>query len=239
MGWHCSSCHPGCKAIARLAKWAPLRNLMFTILDRRATGVLGGTLCRKRYIDEKLLEALSTGIQACVILGAGLDTRAYRLDALRAMQVFEVDLPENSAYKKQQAPGALWKHSRARHFDPARFREPVLDRPAGGIRLPDRAEELLYLRSRLAVSQRGRRAQSIRMAGSGTNREQVNLYLYPQGFYRWNSSLWLRHRVPDLPDGAASCGSLDCSRRGSPLSLPGTAGRSWSKPVSRNIPSDI
>ena len=93
---------PGVKAIAGLAKWSPIRNWMFTILDRRATGVLGGTLCRKRYIDEKLLDALSTGIQACVILGAGLDTRAYRLEALRAMQVFEVDLPENSAYKKRK-----------------------------------------------------------------------------------------------------------------------------------------
>ncbi|MEK7323912.1 MAG: SAM-dependent methyltransferase, partial [Chloroflexota bacterium] len=57
-------------------------------------------LCRKRYIDDKLLEAVSAGIQAVVILGAGLDTRAYRLAALGATPVFEVDLPENTAYKR-------------------------------------------------------------------------------------------------------------------------------------------
>jgi methyltransferase (TIGR00027 family) len=57
-------------------------------------------LCRKRYIDDKLLEAVSAGIQAVVILGAGLDTRAYRLPALGALPVFEVDFPENIAYKR-------------------------------------------------------------------------------------------------------------------------------------------
>jgi len=56
-------------------------------------------LCRKRYIDDKILEALRTGIEAVVILGAGLDTRAYRLAALAEIPVFEVDLPENIEYK--------------------------------------------------------------------------------------------------------------------------------------------
>jgi methyltransferase (TIGR00027 family) len=56
-------------------------------------------LCRKRYITTGWPN-LAAGIQAVVILGAGLDTRAYRLPALSAMPVFEVDLPENIAYKR-------------------------------------------------------------------------------------------------------------------------------------------
>jgi methyltransferase (TIGR00027 family) len=90
----------GLKALAKLTRWPPIRALMLNLSERRARGVWGGVLCRKRYIDDKLLEAVSTGIQAVVILGAGLDTRACRLAALGAIPVFEVDLPENTAYKR-------------------------------------------------------------------------------------------------------------------------------------------
>jgi methyltransferase (TIGR00027 family) len=90
----------GLKALAKLTRWSPIRALMFNLSERGARGVWGGVLCRKRYIDDKLLEALSAGIQAVVILGAGLDTRAYRLAALCTVPVFEVDLPENIAYKR-------------------------------------------------------------------------------------------------------------------------------------------
>ena len=91
---------PGLKSLAKLTRWPPVRALMFNISEKRARGVWGGVLCRKRFIDDKLLEAVSAGIQAVVILGAGLDTRAYRLAALRTIPVFEVDLPENIEYKR-------------------------------------------------------------------------------------------------------------------------------------------
>jgi methyltransferase (TIGR00027 family) len=54
--------------------------------------------CRKRFIDDKLKEALDD-IDAVVILGAGLDTRAYRLNRQVRIPVFEVDLPVNIARK--------------------------------------------------------------------------------------------------------------------------------------------
>jgi methyltransferase (TIGR00027 family) len=73
---------------------------MFHLAERGGRGIWGAVLCRKRYIDDRLLEAVSAGIQAVVILGAGLDTRAYRLAALGTIPVFEVDLPENIAYKR-------------------------------------------------------------------------------------------------------------------------------------------
>jgi methyltransferase (TIGR00027 family) len=90
----------GLKSLAKLTRWPPARALMFNISEKRARGVWGGVLCRKRYIDEKVLEALSAGINAIVILGAGLDTRAYRLALLAGILVFEVDLPENIEYKR-------------------------------------------------------------------------------------------------------------------------------------------
>jgi methyltransferase (TIGR00027 family) len=91
---------PGLRLLAKLNRWPPVRALMFNVTEKRAQGVWGGVLCRKRFIDDKLLEAMSAGIQAVVILGAGLDTRAYRLAALRTVPVFEVDLPENTDYKR-------------------------------------------------------------------------------------------------------------------------------------------
>jgi methyltransferase (TIGR00027 family) len=91
---------PVYKAIVKLNRWPPIRAWIFRFFERSARGVWGGVLCRKRYIDDRLLEALDAGIQAVVILGAGLDTIAYRLAALKAMPVFEVDLAENIAYKR-------------------------------------------------------------------------------------------------------------------------------------------
>ena len=54
---------------------------MIRVSEKSAPGVWGGLMCRKRYIDEKLIESVDR-IEAVVILGAGFDTRAYRLRAL-------------------------------------------------------------------------------------------------------------------------------------------------------------
>jgi methyltransferase (TIGR00027 family) len=88
--------------VASLFRWPPARKLLFNLSEKRGRGVWGGVLCRKRYIDEKLTEALSNGIQAIVNLGAGMDTRLYRLPGVPALPVFEVDLPENIAQKRQK-----------------------------------------------------------------------------------------------------------------------------------------
>jgi len=103
----------GYQTMVKLARWPSMRAWVIGLLDGRARGVLAGVLCRKRYIDDRLLEALGAGAQAVVILGAGLDTRAYRLDALGAIPLFEVDLPVNIAYKKtvlQKLYGSIPAH---------------------------------------------------------------------------------------------------------------------------------
>ena len=60
---------------------------------------MGQRVSRKRYIDDQLVSAVAKGIDAVVILGAGYDTRAYRLTELAGIPVCEVDLPTNIARK--------------------------------------------------------------------------------------------------------------------------------------------
>jgi methyltransferase (TIGR00027 family) len=91
---------PIMKPLVALTRWPSARALMIALVDKRGRGFWGGVLCRKRYIDDRLLEAVGTGLDAVVNLGAGLDTRAYRLPALSSLPVFEVDFPENIEYKK-------------------------------------------------------------------------------------------------------------------------------------------
>jgi methyltransferase (TIGR00027 family) len=88
--------------IVSLTRWPPAGRLLIYLSEKRAPGIYGYTLCRKRYVDEKTLDAINAGVMSVVILGAGLDTRAYRMEALAAMPVFEVDLPMNVEYKQRK-----------------------------------------------------------------------------------------------------------------------------------------
>jgi methyltransferase (TIGR00027 family) len=90
----------GIRSLAKLTRFSPIRGLLIWSSERRARGVWGGIACRKRYIDDRLIEALGSEIDAVVNLGAGLDTLAYRPPALSTLSVFEVDLPENISHKR-------------------------------------------------------------------------------------------------------------------------------------------
>ena len=79
-------------------RWGPARRLMIRGSEFTGPGLWVNMACRKRFIDDKLKEALDD-IDAVVILGAGLDTRAYRLTRQVRIPVFEVDLPVNIAMK--------------------------------------------------------------------------------------------------------------------------------------------
>jgi methyltransferase (TIGR00027 family) len=55
---------------------------------------------RSSVIDDAVRAALGRGIDQLVILGAGLDGRAWRLDELAGVRVFEVDHPATQAFKR-------------------------------------------------------------------------------------------------------------------------------------------
>ena len=68
--------------------------------ERKGPGVLGFLVARCRYIDDYLQACLEAGLDQLVILGAGLDSRAYRFEQLKEhVRVFEVDHPATQQVK--------------------------------------------------------------------------------------------------------------------------------------------
>ena len=79
-----------------------MRDLLTGATDKKALGLWAGVLSRKRYADDKVSEAVRAGIEQFVFLGAGLDTRAYRLVPPTGARAYEIDLPANIADKRQR-----------------------------------------------------------------------------------------------------------------------------------------
>ncbi len=60
---------------------------------------------RSRYAEDRLAQAIAAGTRQYVILGAGLDTFAYRRPD-RGLAIFEVDHPDTQAWKLRHLAGA-------------------------------------------------------------------------------------------------------------------------------------
>ncbi|MGX9790993.1 SAM-dependent methyltransferase [Mycobacterium sp. MMS18-G62] len=110
----------GQRAVVRAMRWPLLRRLAISAGERAVPGSWSLIACRKRYIDDKLHEALPD-IDAVVILGAGMDTRAYRLARRSDIPVFEVDLTVNIARKKEAVQRAVGSVPASVHLVPLDF----------------------------------------------------------------------------------------------------------------------
>jgi methyltransferase (TIGR00027 family) len=75
---------------------------------------------RVAAIDAELGDAVAAGCRQLVILGAGLDTRAFRLGSLAGLDVFEVDHPATQEYK-QGKTSSLRPLSKSLVFVPVDF----------------------------------------------------------------------------------------------------------------------
>ena len=99
---------------------------------RISPGAHGGELCvdralpvaRSRYAEDALHVAMSQGATQYVILGAGLDTQAYR-NLNTNLRVFEVDHPATQAWKRARLDAAGIAIPPALTFVPA-FEEQLL-----------------------------------------------------------------------------------------------------------------
>jgi methyltransferase (TIGR00027 family) len=78
---------------------------------RAQTALRGFLAARSRVAEDCLGKAVEAGVTQYVLLGAGLDTFAYR-NPYPALSVFEVDHPRTQAWKRQRVNGAGLKADR-------------------------------------------------------------------------------------------------------------------------------
>jgi methyltransferase (TIGR00027 family) len=81
------------RLIGRFKDW------VITKSEEKVPGLWGGIMARKRYIDDKVSDDVDSRVDAVVNLGAGFDTRAFRLQALAEVPVWEVDQKRNNDSK--------------------------------------------------------------------------------------------------------------------------------------------
>jgi methyltransferase (TIGR00027 family) len=89
------------KATCSLLQNSIIKRTSIFMYNISLTGLLGLQVCRTKFIDDILKEAIDNGIEQLVILGAGFDTRPYRISSINNIKVFEVDLPFIQDKKKR------------------------------------------------------------------------------------------------------------------------------------------
>jgi methyltransferase (TIGR00027 family) len=74
--------------------------LVRSAIDHRWPGVRTSVVARTRLIDDTLAALPPEELGQLVVLGAGFDSRPYRLDCVRDVPVFEIDHPDTQAAKR-------------------------------------------------------------------------------------------------------------------------------------------
>ena len=83
---------------------------------------INGFISRARYAEDNLEKAVKQGVKQYVILGAGMDTFAFRQPKMmEKLEVFEVDHPPTQEFKLHRLAELGWKHPAKLHFIPIDF----------------------------------------------------------------------------------------------------------------------
>ena len=75
--------------------------------EKIAPGFHEHLISRTRFIDDLIEKSAASGIEQYVILGAGYDSRAHRLELPSSLKIFEVDQPEVQVRKRAKLPKEL------------------------------------------------------------------------------------------------------------------------------------
>ncbi|UCE33182.1 MAG: class I SAM-dependent methyltransferase [Deltaproteobacteria bacterium] len=87
---------------------SPLRKLGLWYLEQKHPFILDCIPARTRYIDEYVSECADAGLEQLIILGAGYDSRAYRIEGLKGkVTVFEIDHPATQKLKIEKLQNML------------------------------------------------------------------------------------------------------------------------------------
>ncbi|WP_030442045.1 class I SAM-dependent methyltransferase [Actinoplanes subtropicus] len=104
----------GYRLLARAARLRPVGLRLSRLIDRRWPGPRPSAVARTRLIDDLVVAALAHGARQVLLLGAGYDSRAYRLPGIDRVPVFEADHPATQAVKRRLVRGAV-RPERRRH----------------------------------------------------------------------------------------------------------------------------
>ena len=111
---------PMLRIVAAIAKVSFGNRIVCGIIDRRWPGSRTSGVARTRLIDDVVRKSVASDIRQVVLLGAGFDSRAYRIPEIGKAAVFEVDHPATSELKMQltrKALGDIPKHVRFVQID--------------------------------------------------------------------------------------------------------------------------
>jgi len=78
-----------------------IRQLLVALLEKFGMGIPGMLFCRTQFIDDALMDWLGNSTQQVICLGAGYDTRAYRIPGIEWTHYFELDLPTAQSLKRE------------------------------------------------------------------------------------------------------------------------------------------
>ncbi len=112
-----------------------------TALDRVMRHQMSTVLCRSRYAEDCLEEAVAAGTEQYVILGAGMETYALRRPDMAArLTIFEVDHPATQTAKRNRFAQLGWAIPDHLRFVPFDFTEqPLAEALAQAAYVPHRA----------------------------------------------------------------------------------------------------
>jgi methyltransferase (TIGR00027 family) len=121
------------RLVLRASRVGVVRRAVEVLYDWVAgPGPRASAVARTRLIDDLVTDALSAGsIGQLVILGAGFDSRAWRLPGLEKVTVFEVDHPATQQVKRQALGGIVGPPAWQVRFVPVDFERDDLGQALG------------------------------------------------------------------------------------------------------------
>jgi methyltransferase (TIGR00027 family) len=91
---------PAYKFFVIVMRVPALWKFLMYVREKSTPGIVGGIIGRTRYIDDLFIDAVKKGIGSVVNLGAGVDSRTFRIPGIENVRYFELDLPEVVEFKK-------------------------------------------------------------------------------------------------------------------------------------------
>lgn len=96
---------PSLRFFVLIAGWPVVGPLVHWVLETGWPGTRSSGVVRTRLIDDMVRDAIHHGARQLVLLGAGFDSRGYRLEECGKIAAFEVDHPATQRVKRERLGG--------------------------------------------------------------------------------------------------------------------------------------